>query len=338
MGPRRETTVRYRTPSSGVRPQHGLSEVGEVFEDESARVPLRQDLVRRPMQQGNDPIRLPTVVSSEDRPLVPQVLREVPLDRLPFSGHRFLDPLDRSEVDPVKDPVGGGEVGGVEVEVDADLVLRPDLDVVGNPKVEQKRVRAQSEPEVPLGGRSIFLEQGVSDRREFDHHVEVVTDRDVEEAPRRVPSVEIPVEAGLELTPMGTGAAHSVEPLGVVSASPTEGAVPGAEHRRGLGGHGDTPGRGQVRVGAAEDWVRPFRGGEPGLVRVGAPVTDEAVHAATEVEERPEEGRFEAVGDNDRADGEGPGRHEDETPSEPAGYEDARVAERWRRVAPGRGP
>ena len=98
------------------------------------------------MKEGHDPMGPAAVVSSKDRPLVSEVLREVSLDRLTFPGHRLLDPLDRSEVDLVGDTIRGREVGGVEVEIDTDRVLRPDRDVVGDPKDPEEISRIMTAP------------------------------------------------------------------------------------------------------------------------------------------------------------------------------------------------
>lgn len=76
MGPRGESSIESRAPSPLLTPKNRFSDIREFLEHKGPTSNLFEDLVGRTMKQGSDP----SVVATEDRSLMTQVLRYVTLD------------------------------------------------------------------------------------------------------------------------------------------------------------------------------------------------------------------------------------------------------------------
>jgi hypothetical protein len=202
VGPRGEATTQNRTHLVLSPSFDGLSCIGKILKDEDTFPGGLEKCVRRPMEEGSDAVVFPPSIAAEDGPPMSQVLVHVTLDGLTFEGHSLLNSGDRSQVDSAEVPVGGGDVGGVEVEIDPGVRGRGRYGM-RNPEVKQKCSRSQREAEVPPRGLSILSKEGVRDGREVDDDVGARTDRDVEPTGLETPSGQIATQTGLQATSMG---------------------------------------------------------------------------------------------------------------------------------------
>jgi len=245
---------------------------------------------------------LPVVVPSHDRALVPQVLRDLALNRLTLADHSLLKPGDQAEVNPLQDAVGCGDVGRAEIQIDTSVNTRC-VDRMGNSEVEEEGRGCQCEPESPARGLAVLSEERTPDVAQVDLDVHADSEQYGEPACVWIPSEQVVEEACFQSASTGQDALESLEADRILATSSAERAVPGAEYRGGFVGSGHRPGRGKVRVSTSEGRVRAFSGVEPGLLRVGTPIREKLIDCGANIQEDSDQCGLEEMRNDDSADG-----------------------------------